>query len=172
MRPMELRALTWREIDWKREQITIRRGRVKGQEAQTKTKSSMRTISMHPEAKLALEELQARSGANIDDHICLTKKDTPFNKAFDQQWSRAIVKAGIKHRKSYQLRHTWALMALDAGESPAWVAAQLGHTTMSTLFKHYARWIPNKQAGNLMAQVSMTDTRLQKRLQDELLTPA
>jgi integrase len=58
-------------------------------------------------------------------------------------WRPALKRAGLRMRKEYQTRHTFATLALGAGESIAWVAAQLGHTSTAMVIKHYARFIPN-----------------------------
>ena len=53
-------------------------------------------------------------------------------------------RAQLRRRTVYQTRHSFASNALAAGESPSWVAAQLGHATAEMLFKVYARFIPNR----------------------------
>jgi integrase len=58
-------------------------------------------------------------------------------------WARVIKKAGISHRRMYETRHTFASWALQAGESPEWVAKTLGHTNVAMLFEVYSRYIPN-----------------------------
>lgn len=173
IRPNEARALRWNNIDWKRGEIKICRGRARGTEiteagiktkyveGTPKTTSSIRVIQMHPEVRRALEELQQRGVNNLNGYVFLTKKGQPFDIAIDDIWAAALKKAGIRHRTSYQLRHQWASMALEAGESPAWVARMLGHDTMATTFKYYGRWIPNQQNGKLIGQLG-TDALTQK----------
>jgi integrase len=46
-------------------------------------------------------------------------------------------------RRPYQTRHTAATLWLAAGESPEWIARQLGHTTTEMLFRVYSRFVPN-----------------------------
>jgi integrase len=41
------------------------------------------------------------------------------------------------------MRHTAATLWLAAGESPEWIARQLGHTSTQMLFKVYSRYVPN-----------------------------
>jgi integrase len=50
---------------------------------------------------------------------------------------------GIPYRRPYQSRHTAATLWLASGESPEWVARQMGHTTTEMLFRVYSRYIPN-----------------------------
>src|SRR5438874_4124793 len=58
-------------------------------------------------------------------------------------WIPALKKAGVRYRKPYQTRHTYASMMLMAGENPMWVAKQMGHTDWSLTAKRYSRWIPS-----------------------------
>lgn len=39
------------------------------------------------------------------------------------------------------LGHTFATLALMAGNTPAWVARQLGHVNAQIVFRVYAKWI-------------------------------
>ena len=151
MRPNEAKALRWSDIDWNRDEISISRGRVKGVESTVKTRSSKRIIAMHPRVRQALEWQQQHGLKNINGYIFTSKKGQPINQHLDVLWSKALKRAGIRHRPCYQLRHTWASMALESGESPGWVAKMLGHSDLSTLFRHYARFIPSDKNGKLLA---------------------
>lgn len=68
----------------------------------------------------------------------------------DGFWTRALCKAGVRHRNAYQTRHTYASMMLSAGEPLAWVSNQLGHSSVLVTAQKYARWIPDSDplAGN------------------------
>ena len=50
---------------------------------------------------------------------------------------------GLEKRKPYQSRHTTATLWLAAGESPEWIARQLGHVSTNMLFRVYSRYVPN-----------------------------
>lgn len=52
----------------------------------------------------------------------------------------ACERAGVRYRRPYTLRHTFASKALSAGVEVAWLAQQLGDR-VETVLRHYARWI-------------------------------
>ena len=43
-------------------------------------------------------------------------------------WYPALRRAGIRARKASQTRHTFATLALSAGEAIGWVSKQMGHS--------------------------------------------
>ncbi len=49
-----------------------------------------------------------------------------------QSRDAALRRAGIRHRKAYQSRHTYACWSLAAGANPNFIAQQMGHAS--------ARW--------------------------------
>lgn len=57
-------------------------------------------------------------------------------------WHVAVEAAGLAPRPPYQLRHTFATLALAQGCSLEWVGYQLGHADLNTTREHYARFLP------------------------------
>ncbi|WNW10063.1 tyrosine-type recombinase/integrase [Pseudomonas sp. DTU_2021_1001937_2_SI_NGA_ILE_001] len=54
---------------------------------------------------------------------------------------KPVLKAlGIRERRQYDTRHTYATMCLMAGMNPAFIASQLGHS-VEMLLSTYAKWI-------------------------------
>lgn len=51
-------------------------------------------------------------------------------------WDAAIKRAGLRHRKSYQSRHTYACWSLTAGANPAFIANQMGHADAQWYFRY------------------------------------
>ena len=49
----------------------------------------------------------------------------------------------MRYRNPYQTRHTYASMLLSAGENPAWIAKQMGHTNMNMVLQKYGRYMPD-----------------------------
>lgn len=59
-------------------------------------------------------------------------------------------KAGIRHRKAYESRHTFACWALSAGANASFIANQMGHTNAQMVFSVYGKWM-SEQNGDQIA---------------------
>jgi len=140
-RPNELQALRWSDVDFTRSEIHINKGRVRGKEGLPKTPSSNRYIPMLPPVQSALKQLEDLEVKNVNGYVFLSKKWQPINKHLDRIWRRALKSTGLRHRPSYQLRHTFASICLQEGVHPGWVSKVLGHSDQQTVFRHYARFI-------------------------------
>ena len=49
---------------------------------------------------------------------------------------RALLRLGLPHRRFHDLRHTFATLALEAGEPLETVSRALGHTSLATTRRH------------------------------------
>ncbi|MBK8222623.1 MAG: site-specific integrase [Candidatus Obscuribacter sp.] len=145
-RPNELLALRWGDIDWVKKEISITKGRVRGKEGLPKTRSSGRVIPMPEIVEDALKSLRERPIESLTEHVFLNLRGKPIDKNLDLIWKNALRKAGLRHRPSYQLRHTFATQRIVEGFPLPYVAKLLGHTTMDTLIRHYAGWIDSATA--------------------------
>ena len=143
MRPGELIALHWDAIDWKLGLILVRatQSRRYGR-GLPKTKGSERDVEMIGPVRDALHDQRARSQL---------KGDLVFpslaGKAFDlaniraRHWPRILQRAKVRPRTIYQCRHTFARLAIEHGDTPQHVAAQLGHTSVEMVFRVYSKWM-------------------------------
>ncbi len=61
--------------------------------------------------------------------------------AFGTTWNYALKKAGLRHRKAYETRHTFACWALSAGANPSFIATQMGHTSAQMIYSVYGKWM-------------------------------
>ncbi|MBI1268653.1 MAG: tyrosine-type recombinase/integrase [Cryomorphaceae bacterium] len=73
----------------------------------------------------------------------------PFNKHVGDVWARAVKKAGLRHRPSYQLRHSYISNCLQACLDPGWIAKQVGHSNLKMIFEVYGRYIPTEADRNV-----------------------
>ncbi|MDH0572010.1 integrase [Pseudomonas fulva] len=62
-------------------------------------------------------------------------------------WLAALRTLGIRHRRLYDTRHTYATMCLVAGMNPAFIAAQLGHSVQVLLCMRQVDHPPHDWAG-------------------------
>jgi integrase len=140
-RPNELLALRWNDIDWQNELMDIKKGRVRGKEGEPKTKAAKRTIPLAPQVVQVIRHLKKSAVYSIDGYVFTKPNGEPIDKHLDRIWSRALKKAGLKHRPSYQLRHTFATHCIINGLPLPYIAKILGHSTIDVLVRHYAGWI-------------------------------
>lgn len=73
-----------------------------------------------------------------------------------QTWTAILKRAGLRHRKAYQSRHTYACWSLAANANPNYVAAQMGHSDAQMLYRVYGAWMQE----NNIEQVSMLNQKL------------
>ena len=160
MRTSELVALDWGDVDWRRGCIRISRAltQVATDFEDTKTRSGRREVKLLAPALEALEAQKAhtyiKNAEVFQDPRYATRwaGDQPIRQRY---WIKALQLAKVRYRRPYQTRHTYASMMLSAGESPMWVAQQMGHSDWTMIARIYGRWIPDAapEAGNKAVQL-------------------
>lgn len=124
MRPGEIAALRWRDIDLTKDEITVRASISVGGEKAPKN-GETRTIALTPEARGALTRLDP---AGPDERTFTMPDGQLLVKAtLHRYWDRVRRAAGLPDYHLYNLRHTCATRLLEAGLPSYVVAAQLGH---------------------------------------------
>lgn len=142
LRPSEIIALRWSDVDLKRGIIMVQRARVMGaQKATTKTYKARR-VEAHARAIAAIESMRPASQLK-NEHVFLNPVTGRIY--IDEQnprryWNAALKAAKVRHREAYQCRHTCATMLLMAGCNDTWAAGQLGHSP-EVFRRTYARWL-------------------------------
>lgn len=146
MRPGEALALRWSEIDKLKRTAKVCRIRIHGKiKERTKTKAS-REVLLNDRALKALEKARPLTAARSDyvfapegsgDRTELYIRSETGPKRY---WLVALRKLGIRHRRMYDTRHTYATMCLMSGMNTAFIASQLGHS-VQVLLSTYAKWI-------------------------------
>ena len=157
MRTGEIDGLTWEHVDFERRQILVHQALVRGELVPTKTDGSFRAIDMSQLVYDALKEQYAATGRH--EFVFCTRSGTPLshNNVTKRIWYPLLERLGLKKRRPYQTRHTAATLWLAAGESPEWIARQMGHSTTEMLFRVYSRFVPNltRQDGSAFERLLM-----------------
>lgn len=176
LRHGEICALAWEDIDIQNWTITVTRNlAVVDHFTPPKTESSVRTINLTVPAITALRNQMALTKMGVQHRILVnlreygkTREDlctfvfVPRLSARNGQggnwyspgsisctWNSMLRKAGLKHRKSYESRHTYACWALSAGANPNYIATQMGHSSAQMLYNVYGKWMADHNDSQL-----------------------
>ncbi|MEK0334366.1 site-specific integrase [Pseudomonas sp. 5FOS] len=169
LRPGELCALAVEDIDLQEGKIEVTRAiTANGTFKIPKTGKSRTVLLMEPaiEACRVLMTIVAR---NPKQNICVyhnrhesrEENVTPLlspatqarkrgiNKwfvstAWNTKWAAIQRRAGIRPRRPYQTRHTYACWCLTTRGNLAFIANQLGHKDYTMLVEVYARWMDSE----------------------------
>lgn len=146
MRSAEINGLRWKCVDFDRREILIRETFTQGRFEYTKNDPSQREINMSVPVLEALKrQFDVTGYRGRDGLVFSTRMGTPIDaKNFTNRiWKPMLEDLGIEYRRPYNTRHTCATLWLASGESPEWVARQLGHANTQMLFSVYSRYVPN-----------------------------
>lgn len=135
MRPGELTALRWTDIDFENEIVKIRRTRVLGKNGPPKKKASVRDIEMLPGVK----EFFQVTGNNSSQEVFLNSSNEQFysHDVIAKQFKSLLDKNDKRYL--YQLRHSFATIMISEGEDILWVSSMLGHKSSDITLKAYAK---------------------------------
>lgn len=166
MRPEEIIALQWGDIDFNAAIAHVCRVRTfKGSERDGSKTHTERDVDLVPPAMQALTMMKPYTylkgiDADIFEHPVMGKPWHDERSQRDTYWKPSLRRCGIRQRRAYCTRHTYATVALMGGVRPAYVANQMGHSDTRTFFEKYARWIEGADKGvqrQAMAEAFATD---------------
>lgn len=146
LRSGEIHGLRWKCIDFDRREILVRETFSMGRFEYTKNDHSQREVSMSQPVFEALKsQFEATGKGGRDGLVFCTRTGTPIDaKNFTNRiWKPMLEDLNIEYRRPYNTRHTTATIWLASGESPEWVASQMGHANTTMLFQVYSRFVPN-----------------------------
>lgn len=183
MRHGELCALAWEDIDLIAGTIKVKRNLTAVHEfTPPKTNAGTREIHLiqpavdvlrdqaemtRMTAKTRIEVVQREYGKkDIEDCTFVfnpqvsavnNRSGTYYSvSSIGQSWGSALRRAGIRHRKAYQSRHTYACWSLSAGANPNFIASQMGHTSAQMVYSVYGTWMND----NNVEQIAMLNQKL------------
>ncbi len=150
-------GLKWQDLDFRRRELHVERAIQRGVIGSTKSGRSRR-VDMSAALVELLQRLQIdrkeetlfRGWSQVPEWIFTSEIGTPL----DQSHTSGAFKRVLKHAKlplhfhPHCLRHSFASLLLQQGESPAYVQRQLGHASIQLTVDTYGRWLPmgNKAA--------------------------
>ncbi len=160
LRPGELRALEWGDVDWESASLRVQRNavRVKGVgwvSKEPKTHQG-RAVALEPLAMEALRRHKARqnearlgAGERWRDNglvfaNSLGRPLEPQN-LLRRVWRPLLEQAGIPYVRPYDLRHTMASLLLYLNQPAKIVQDRLGHASIKLTMDTYSHLLPTQQ---------------------------
>jgi len=145
LRSGELLGLKWSDIDSK--SISIQRTRDFSKDGTPKTCSSVRELPLFKSVKKFIHKQRLLTG---DLEYVFVKTDkTPWSNTqwiAQGHWYPLLDRLGLKKRRLYEMRHTFATNMLNSGHYKVNdIARMMGHTTTEYLFNVYSRYIKSEQ---------------------------
>ena len=165
MRSGEMIGLRWDDIDFFRNEISIKRAIKMGVVSTPKTVSSVRDIDIIDSLLPYLKE-QYRLTAHKNSYVFLNDKDEHFydiKRIRNTHWTKVLKECDLKYRPIYHTRHTFATMMLENNEDILWVSNMLGHTDSTMTLSKYARYVKRddkKRATFLKNDSVLNDTEM------------
>lgn len=159
MRLGELLALEWGDIDFRGGFIEVRRAFTKGG-ITTPKNGKTRRVDMSRQLSDTLKALQterkrealAKGWREVPELVFVNGEGrmiNGFNLRF-RVFHKALERAGLRRIRIHDLRHTFASLLIQNGESLAYVKDQLGHHSIQITVDTYGHLVPgaNRQAVN------------------------
>lgn len=153
LRTGELFGLRWSNVDLKAGTILVSESTVLGEHRDSTKTGVARTVALTSRALAALERQLIFKGLG-DGYVWLmpgTCEPWTDERAFRcVYWEPALQRLGVRYRRPYCMRHTYATMMLMSKATPAWCARQLGHSIQMFLGT-YSKWIDGDQNSRELA---------------------
>lgn len=151
LRQGELLALRWQDVDLQRGELTVRHSlqRFTRELVETKTKRSRRTLRLPASVTAALVAHKDRQAViPVSGLVFCTAAGEPLHSVnVTRSLHRALRRLGLPQRRFHDLRHTFATLAIEAGEDLATVSRALGHTSVATTADVYMHVTPAMRDG-------------------------
>lgn len=147
MRPGEIIALKWEDIDFSKKIIKVEKTRLRSKkdtepvDGYTKTSASDRKVDLLHNALKALDAQQELTG--YQQYVFLNSSKNPFynHDIVSLNFKNILKQSGVKERVLYNLRHTFASQMISQGIDIVWVSRMLGHKDVSITLKIYTKFI-------------------------------
>lgn len=149
MRPGEIIALTWDDIDFEKRTINIDKTTVHGVDNLPKTVSSVRRIDMLKDAYSALKAQYELTGEY--EYVFLNQSNKRFysHDIVNVNLKKRLELLDIEDRSLYQFRHSFASRMISSGIDITWVSKMLGHKDVSITLQIYTKYLKEDEETRL-----------------------
>jgi integrase len=159
LRAGELAALQWGDLDFNGKFITVRRSIVHGR-VNTPKSGKFRRVDMSDALETALQELKrrrheewlAKGQSEIPESVFCNRdgRILDLNNLRNRALHKCLEDAKLRTIRLHDLRHTFASLLIQNGESLAYVKEQMGHSSIKVTVDVYGHLVPgaNRQAMN------------------------
>lgn len=129
----ELLGLKWDAVDWKNNQIRIKRTFNSGEWYQPKTKASNRSIDLGPAMMMELRKWKLACPVSKLNLVFPNELGEPIEptRLTRGHFFPALKAAEAKQIRFHDLRHTYASILIKQGENLKYIQSQLGHANPS-----------------------------------------
>jgi integrase len=150
-------ALKWDDIDFNSRFLTIRRNFSRGK-IETPKNGKSRRVDMSLQLTQSLLDLRHQRRVEtlkngwreVPEWVFLTAEGTPMDSCNwrNRVFNKALKKGGLRKIRIHDLRHTYASLLIQGGESLAYIRDQLGHHSIKVTVDIYGHLAPegNKEA--------------------------
>jgi integrase len=147
LRTSEIAGQRWASVDLRSGKLAVVEAMVNGAQKQNTKTSVARSVLLNSRAKTAINR-QAKHTRVVGEYVWHDPRtDAPWenSRVFQRYyWAPALKRLGIRYRRPYNMRHTYATMMLMAGMTPAFCARQLGHS-VEVFLRTYSKWMDGAQ---------------------------
>ena len=165
LRPEELFALHWEDIDFVSGTAFISRAKIyrRGYKVIDYKVDTTEELKGVKTGELGEREIillpKALEALKLQKQWTMMERKFVFhNPYWDKPWTNTnqlanrfkecCLQSGVRYRRPYMMRHTYASMMLKHGEDESFVARQLGHVDTTMVRKTYREFIPDSGSAN------------------------
>lgn len=155
LRTSEIFALRWGDVDLVSGLVVVRSAVVRGVRKETTKTAVARQVNLNSRALAAIKRQKQHTFLAGDEVFNDPRYGKPWvdERAFRRSfWTPTLKRLGIRYRRPYNMRHTYATAMLMAGMTPAFCAKQLGHS-VEMFLRTYSRWVDGVRNDAEMARL-------------------
>jgi integrase len=157
LRTSEVFALRWANVDLASGSVLVAEANVRGNVKATKTNTA-RTVRLNSRALAAVQRQRAFTQMSAEHVFHDPRYDSAWvdERAFRRSfWMPTLKALGLRYRRPYNMRHSYATAMLMAGMTPAFCAKQLGHS-VEMFLRTYSKWLDGGANDLEMARLEQT----------------